>query len=72
MQSTPVQVLKYLSERKIEHGEYHKDAMAGNFILATVPDSRWGWTTTNCLIIFQFDNNDRLMRTDVSEDHEGP
>jgi len=46
--------------------------MTGNSILATIPDSRWGWTKTNCLIIFYFDYNDRLMRTDVREDHEGP
>jgi hypothetical protein len=72
MHSTPAQVLSYLSGRKIEHSEYRRDATAGNFILATIPDSRWGWVKTNCLVLFQFDDHDRLMSSDVREDHEGP
>ncbi len=72
LQSTPAQVLSYLSGQKIEHSAYKKDAIAGNSILATVPDSRWGWTRTNCMIIFRFDEHDRLIASDVREDHEGP
>ena len=70
--STPAEVEGYLSRRKIEHSEYRRDAIAGNFILATIYDSKWSWTHTNCLVIFRFDQRDRLIEADVREDHKGP
>jgi hypothetical protein len=64
--------MNYLDAKKIEHSGYKKDEITGYAILATIPDSRWGWTKTNCLILFRFDGHDRLIESDVREDHEGP
>jgi hypothetical protein len=72
LKSTPAQVLGYLSGEKIEHSEYMKNPIAGNSILATIYDSKWKWTHTNCLVIFSFDEHDRLIAADVREDHKGP
>ena len=72
LESTPAQVLSYLDGQKIEHSGYKRDEITGYAISATIPDSRRGWTKTNCMILFRFDKHDRLIASDVREDHEGP
>jgi hypothetical protein len=73
LQSNPMQVLDYLSEQKIEHSQYLRDAAQGNTIQAVVRDrSKWDIVKTDCGIVFRFDNHDRLVAFDVREQYTGP
>jgi hypothetical protein len=73
LQSTPVQVLDYLSGQKIEHSQYLRDAVQGNSIHAVVRDtSKWAIVKTDCGIVFRFDDHDRLVAYDVREHYTGP
>jgi hypothetical protein len=73
LQSSPNQVLDYLSVRKIEHSQYLRDPVQGNSILAVIRDqSKWAIVRTDCGIVFRFDNHDRLIAYDVRERYTGP
>jgi len=73
LQSTPAQVLTYLTRQRIEHTEYNRDARQGNLIHAVVRDrSRWNIVKTDCSITFHFDDRDRLVAFDVREWLTGP
>jgi hypothetical protein len=73
LQSTPSQVIDYLSREKIEHSEYLRDPMQGNSIKAAVRDkSKWNIVKTDCCILFRFDEHDRLVAYEVRERYTGP
>jgi hypothetical protein len=73
LQSTPGQVLDYLSRQKIEHSQYLRDAVKGNSIQAVIRDtSKWDIVKTDCGIVFQFNDHDRLLAFDVRERYTGP
>ncbi len=73
LQSTPAQVLNYLTVQKIEHSQFLRDAAQGNLIHAVVRDqSKWDIVKTDCSIVFRFDDHDRLVAYDVRERYTGP
>ena len=73
LRSTPVQVLDYLREQKIEHSQYLRDAVQGNSIQAIIRDtSKWNIVKTDCGIVFRFSDHDRLVAIDVRERYTGP
>ena len=73
LQSTPAEVLNYLTAQKIEHSQYVRDAARGNLIYAVIRDqSKWDIVKTDCGIVFRFDNHDRLVSYDVREHYTGP
>jgi hypothetical protein len=73
LQSTPGQVLDYLTAHKIEHSQYVRDATQGNLIHAEIRDqSKWDIVKTDCGILFRFDDHDRLLSYEVSEHYTGP
>ena len=73
LQSTPTQVLTYLTRQRIEHSQYLHDAVQGNTIHAIVRDrSKWDIVRTDCNITFQFDDRDRLVGFQVRERLTGP
>jgi len=73
LQSTPAQVLDYLTAQKIEHSQFIRDATQGNLIHAEIRDqSKWNIVKTDCGILFRFDDHDRLISYEVSEHYTGP
>jgi len=73
LQSSPKQVLDYLSAHQITHSQYLHDAYQGNSIMAVVRDkSKWEIVTADCAIVFKFDEHDRLTGYDVRERYTGP
>src|SRR3989442_15643411 len=72
LQSTPTQVLDYLNKRKIEHSEYLRDPVEGNSIKAILRDqSKWS-IVMNYSIVFQFNDQDRLIAYVVRPAYTGP
>ena len=73
LQSTPTQVLDYLNKRKIEHSEYLRDPVEGNSIKAILRDqSKWSIVKMNYSIVFQFNDQDRLIAYVVRRAYTGP
>jgi hypothetical protein len=73
MQSSPAQVLNYLSVRGIEHSQYIHDAEQDNSINAVIRDkSEWKIVKTDIGIVFKFDKRDRLTGYDVRQHLTGP
>jgi len=73
LQSTPAQVLDYLTVHKIEHSQYVRGAADGNLIYAAIRDqSKWNIVKTDCAIVFRFDDHDRLISYDVRDRYTGP
>src|SRR5437899_4316406 len=71
--STPTQVLDYLNKRKIEHSEYLRDPVEGNSIKAILRDqSKWSIVKMNYSIVFQFNDQDRLIAYVVRPAYTGP
>jgi hypothetical protein len=62
IQSTTTEVLEYLSGKKIEYSQYVRDGAQGNLIRAAIrEDRKSGLVTTECLIVFRFDDHDRFV-----------
>jgi hypothetical protein len=73
LQRTASQVLDFLTDEKIEHSDYLRDAIEGNSIRAIIRDqSRWRPVKTNYSIVFRFDSRDRLTGYDVRPVYTGP
>jgi len=73
LQSTPAQVLDYLSSKSVEHSQYLRDSLQGNLIYASIRDTnKWAIVKDDCGIVFRFDDHDRLAKADVREYLTGP
>jgi len=74
LQSTPDQVLHYLSDKKIEHSQYQRDTAKGNAISAVLrhDSTSWALIKTDYKIVFHFDNNNRLASSEIYEKYTGP
>jgi hypothetical protein len=74
LQSTPAQVLAYLSSRKVVHSEYRRDALKGNSIGAILryDPSEFRVVHTSYTIEFRFDERDRLIASEVHPKYTGP
>jgi hypothetical protein len=72
-QSTPAQVLDYLSSKGIEHSQYLNDPRKGRCINAFVRDkTMFATVKTNCGLLFHFDDHDRLVSFEAREIRTGP
>lgn len=73
LRSNPIQVLRYLDSKGIDHSLYIRDAAKGNSIQSVIRDkSRWDIVREDYSISFQFDDHDRLKRIDVQSWLTGP
>lgn len=73
LQSTSVQVLDYLNNRRIEHSAYRRDSANGGSVQAIIRDqSQFAIVQTHVSILFHFDDHDRLLAYEVTPTHTGP
>ena len=70
--ATPVQVIKYLDNQKIEHSEYLKSTIEGNVIRAIIWVRRRGVIQEAYSMRFQFDQNDFMITYELNREYTGP